>query len=238
MTKKKEQVKESDISESQVRDYLQAHPEFLSNIQATERDLGEGVVDFQYHLLKNLQNSSKTLSQRYDLLVDYCRENLSAQSQVHNAVLKMVRARGVEQLLEFLTIDMLSLFDLDVVRIAMESDVPFDTSYGDRNYSGIVFIPSGTADMLFSGGKNVLLYSDSHKNIPIGFEYIFVDCEDMARSCALLHLDLEVVDRNIILALGVRHPERFHSGQGSELLHFLAQVTSTQLDRYLDDLTL
>ena len=67
MTKKKEVVKESDISENQVREYIEAHPEFLTNIQASERDLGEGVVDFQYHLLKNLQNRSKTLSQRYDL---------------------------------------------------------------------------------------------------------------------------------------------------------------------------
>ncbi len=238
MSRKKELVQEGGVTESQVREYLEAHPEFLSNIAPVKRDLGDGVEDFQYHLLKNLQNSSKTLSQRYDLLVDYCRDNLSAQSQVHNAVLKLMRTRGVEQLLEFLSIDMLSLFDLDVVRIAMESDVPFDTSYGDSNYSGIVFVPSGTSDILFSGSRNVLLFADSNQNIPIGFEYIFVDCEDMARSCALLRLELEVMEKNIILALGVRHAERFHAGQGVELLHFLAQVVSLQLDKYLDDLTL
>ena len=239
MSGRKNLEKDIIITEAQVRQYLEAHPDFLNNIQATERDLGEGVVDFQYHLLKNLQNNSKTLSQRYDLLVDYCRDNLSAQAQVHNAVLKLMRTRGVEQLLEFLSIDMLSLFDLDVVRIAMESDVPFDTSYGDSNYSGIVFVPSGTSDILFSGNnRNVLLFADSNQNTPIGFEYIFVDCEDMARSCALLRLKLEVMDRNIILALGVRHAERFHAGQGVELLHFLAQVVSLQLDKYLDDLSL
>lgn len=238
MTKRKEQVKESDITESQVREYIEAHPEFLTNIQPTERDLGEGVVDFQYHLLKNLQNSSKTLSQRYDLLVDYCRENLSAQAQVHNAVLKLMRTRGIEQLLELLTIDMLTVFDLDVVRIAMESDVPFDTSYGEQNYSGIVFVPSGISDVLFSGNKNVLLFGDTSTNEPIGFEQIFINCEQQVESCALLRLDSELVDKHIILALGVRHKERFHAGQGVELLHFFAQAVAAQLDKYLDDLTL
>lgn len=238
MTKKKEVVKEFDISESQVREYIEAHPEFLINIQATERDLGEGVVDFQYHLLKNLQNSSKTLSQRYDLLVDYCRENLSAQAQVHNAVLKLMRARGLEQLLELLTIDMLSVFDLDVVRIAMESDVPFDTSYGEQNYSGIVFVHSGISDVLFGNNKNVLLFGDTSTNEPIGFEQIFINCEEQVQSCALLRLDSELVDKHIILALGVRHKERFHTGQGVELLHFFAQAVAAQLDKYLDDLML
>lgn len=230
-------MKESELTESQVREYLETHPEFLSNIPASKRDLGEGVEDFQYHLLKNLQNSSKTLSQRYDLLVDYCRDNLSAQAQVHNAVLKLIRARSIEQLLELLTIDMLSVFDLDVVRIAMESDVPFDTSYGEQNYSGIVFIQSGTSDALFGNNKNVLLFGDTEANPPIGFEQIFVNCEEQVQSCALLRLDSELVDKHIILALGVRHSERFHAGQGVELLHFFAQTVAAQLDKYLDDLT-
>lgn len=238
MTRKKEQTQEADITENQVREYLEAHPNLLHSISAPKRDLGDGVEDFQHYLLKNLQNNSKTLTQRYDALVDYCRDNLSVQAQVHNAVLKIIRARNIEQLLELLTVDMLAVFDLDVVRIAMESDVPFDTSYGEQNYSGIVFIDSGTVDALFGSHKNVLLVGDVEEEQPIGFEQIFINCEQQVESCALLRLDSEMVDKHIILALGVRHKERFHTGQGTELLHFLAQVVALQLDKYLDDLTL
>ena len=227
-----------DITELQVREYLEAHPDFLNNIPPPKRDLGEGVEDFQHYLLKNLQTNSKSLTQRYDALVDYCRDNLSVQAQVHSAVLKLVRARNIEQLLELLTIDMLSVFDLDVVRIAMESDVPFDTSYGEQNYSGIVFIDPGTVDALFGEHRNVLLVGDIEEEQPIGYEQIFVNCEEQVESCALLRLDSEMVDKHIILALGVRHKERFHAGQGMELLHFLSQVVALQLDKYLDDLTL
>ena len=238
MSRKKELVQEMDITEVQVREYLEAHPDFLNNIPAPKRDLGDGVEDFQHYLLKNLQTNSKTLGQRYDALVDYCRDNLSVQAQVHSAVLKLVRARNIEQLLELLTIDMLSVFDLDVVRIAMESDVPFDTSYGEQNYSGIVFIDPGTVDALFGEHRNVLLVGDIEEEQPIGYEQIFVNCEEQVESCALLRLDSEMVDKHIILALGVRHKDRFHAGQGMELLHFLSQVVALQLDKYLDDLTL
>jgi len=238
VSRKKELVQEVAITEGQVREYLETHPDFLHNIPAPKRDLGEGVEDFQHYLLKNLQSNSKSLQQSYDLLVDYCRENLSAQVQVHNAVLKLIRARSIEQLLELLTIDMLSVFGLDVVRIAMESDVPFDTSYGEQNYSGIVFIDSGTVDALFGKQKNVLLFADTGENLPIGFEQIFINCEQQVESCALLRLDSEMVDKHIILALGVRDKDRYHAGQGTELLHFFAQAVSLQLDKYLDDLTL
>ncbi|MEQ1789972.1 MAG: DUF484 family protein [Rickettsiales bacterium] len=245
MSKKRELIKDVDITEDQVREYLEAHPdfmpEFLNNISAPIRDLGDGVVDFQHHLLKNLQNNSKSLGQRYDLLVDYCRENLSAQVQVHSAVLKVMQARSIEQLLELLSVDMLSVFNLDVVRIAMESDVPFDASYGEKNYSGIVFVSAGTVDALFSNGgsqRNVLLVGDAQINQPIGFEQIFVNCDEQVQSCALLRLNSEMVDKHVILALGVRHKERYHTGQGTELLHFFAQTVALQLDKYLDDLTL
>lgn len=238
MSKKKEVVKDENISENQVREYIEAHPDFLNNLAAPKRDLGEGVEDFQYYLLKNLQTNSKSLTQRYDLLVDYCRDNLSAQAQVHDAVLKVMRARSIEQLLELLSVDMLSVFDLDVVRIAMESDLPFDASYGEQNYSGIVFVDAGTLEALFGSQKNVLLYGDTKINPPIGFEQIFVNCDEQVQSCALLRLDSEMVDKHVILALGVRHKERYHTGQGTELLHFFAQAVALQLDKYLDDLTL
>lgn len=238
MSRKKELGQDIDITEEQVRKYLEAHPGFLSNIPVPKRDLGEGVEDFQHYLLKNLQNSSKTLSQRYDLLVDYCRDNLSAQSQVHKAALKIICSRSIEQLLELLTVDMLSIFDLDIVRIAMESELPFDTTYGEQHYSGIVFTGLGTADMLFGHNRNVLLFGDTTENAPVGFESIFINCEQQVESCALLRLASDMLDKNIILAFGVRHKGRFHEGQGVELLDFLAQVVAVQFDKYLDDLVL
>jgi len=232
------------VSEEEVREYLKAHPEFLrdnpdilNSVIPPQRELGGGVIDFQQFMLKNLQKDSKDLQGKYDMLVDFCRENMSVQSQVHHAVLRLIGTRNIEQLLEAVALDLVNLFDVDVVRLAMESDIIYDTAYGEQNFSGIVFIAPGTVDAAIGRKKKVLLVDDTDATRPAGFEDIFVECDEMIASCALLRLELSAVEKNILLAFGVRHKDRFHPGQGIELLGFLSQIVAHQLDRYLDDLS-
>ncbi len=235
---------QNTLTEADIRAYLKAHPQFLRNnpdiltdIASPSRDLGGGVIDFQQFMVKNLQSTSRDLQSKYDLLVEYCRDNLSSQQQVHEAALKLVRARSIEQLLEIIALDLVSLFGVDVVRLAMESDIQVDTSYGESDFSGIVFIAPGTCDAALGKGKRVKLVADSTRHPPAGFDEIFAECDTMIESCALLRLDMESIDRQVMLAFGVRSKERFHPGQGIELLNFLAQVVAHQLDRYLDEMT-
>lgn len=245
MSAKRPTAANDTIDADQVREFLKKHPDFLkknadvvTDLAPPERELGNGIIDFQHYMVKNLQKDSKALKSRYDLLVDFCRDNMSVQSQVHNAVLRLIRARTLEQLLEAITLDLVSLFDVDVVRMAMESDTPFETSYGEQDYSGFIFIPPGTVDAALGPKKNVLLVEDCDVAAPAGFSDIFADCENMIASCALLRLELDTVGKNVMLAFGVRYKDRFHSGQGIELLHFLAQIVAHQLDVYLHDLTI
>lgn len=246
MSNAAEPMKHPDaVTPEQVREFLKRHPDFLrknADIMAAlappERELGDGVIDFQHFMVKHLQKDSRSLQKRFDLLIDFCRENMSAQSQVHNAALRLMRARGLEALLEVITLDLVSLFDVDVVRMAMESDLPVETGFGEHNYSGFVFVPPGTVDAAVGAGRQVLLVSDVAARPFAGFEAIFSDCEGLVASCALLRLELETVGRQVVLAFGVRHRERYHAGQGVELLHFLAQVVALQLDAYLLELAL
>ncbi len=245
-TTKRAVSKPAEISAEQVRDYLKNHPDFLQenselflSVTPPERNLGEGVVDFQSFMVKRLQSGNKTLETKYDALVDFCRDNMSVQAQVHHAALRLIRTRTLEQLLEVLTLDLVSLFDVDVVRIAMESDTAraYEGYQGDQA-SGIVFIPPYTVDAALGKKKQVALIGDVHANPPAGYEQIFADCTSLIQSCALLRLELELVEKNVILAFGVRYKDRFHPGQGIELLNFLAQIVGHQLDVYLDELAL
>ena len=245
MTAKRPEPKRSGITADQVREFLTKNPDFLkknmdviSQGAVPERDLGDGVVDFQNYMVKNLQKDTKALKNRYDVLVDFCRDNMSVQTQVHQAALRLIRTRNLEQLLEAITQDLLNLFDVDVVRMAMESDTQIDTSYGEQHYSGIIFIDPGIVDAALGHKKNVLLVADCAATPVAGIDQIFADCEDMIASCALLRLELETVGKNVLLAFGVRYKERFHAGQGIELLHFLAQIVAYQMDMYLGEMTL
>lgn len=247
MTAKTAHSKSSVITADDVRLYLKKHPDFLKNnldvvaeLTPPERKLENGIVDFQHYLVKNLQKGSQAIQSRYDVLIEFCRDNMSVQHQVHQAVLRLIRARGLEQLLEVMTIDLVSLFDVDVVRLAMESEAAslYEMNYAEQDFSGIIFVDPGTVDAAIGRKKNVKLVDDCSRQTPAGFDQIFADCADLIESCALLRLELPQIRRHVILAFGVRHKDRFHSGQGIELLNFLAQIVAHQLDIYLHDLTI
>lgn len=233
----------ADMTKKMVEDYLRSHPSFLMDnpdileaLIPPAQNLGRGVVDFQFFAIENMRRGMGKMKDRFNSLVTSARDNMSTQQQVQKAVLSVIRAKNLEQLLEVLTTDLLTWFDVDVVRLAIESDAAglYDTYYSEQNYSGICFVPNNTAQAALSS-ESVRLISDTHNEPPIGFEMIFADCSNMVRSCALLRLDLEKVGKPAILAFGVRDSGHFHPHQGSDLLGFLADVMSAVLDRCLSE---
>lgn len=232
----------AEMTHEMVIGYLQAHPSFLLEhpelfealaLPGAEDD-GK-VLDFQTHAIDHLRGGMRRLKDRMGALVVSARDNMSVQSQVHRAVLATIRARTLQELLEVITTDFAAWFDVDVVRLAMESDMAglYDTYYNEQNYSGISFIPSGAVNAALLDDDEVRLITDTQNEPPIGFEMIFADCSSIVRSCALVRLDLDTAGRPALLAFGVRHNGRFHPQQGGELLGFLGQVVGTTLDRCL-----
>lgn len=230
------------LSAEQVKAYLTRHPDFLLDhpelvevLTAPRTELGTGVVDLQQYMVGGLQKQLRDTRDKYNDVVDFCRDNQSTQSQVHNAIIGLVKTRDLEQLLQVLTVDLLTLFDLDVVRIAMETDhaVLYDTSYPDAHYSGISFIDTGTVDAALGVDSDILLVDDTDATHVVGLDEVFVDCTALVKSCALLRLRLDMVQKDVLLSLGVRHKGRFHPHQGVDLLNFLAQIVELRLDTCL-----
>lgn len=214
--------------------FLAEHPELFEVLTPPEQQHGRGVIDFQYYAIDNLRRNVRKMKDRFNGLVTSARENLSVQQQVQRAVVSTVKARNLEELLEVLTTDIVRWFDVDVVRLALESEMAgtYDTYYNEDNYSGICFVPTNTSDAVLLG-EQVRLIADTQGEPPIGFEMVFADCSNLVRSCALVRLDLPTIKRPAVLAFGVRHADRFHPHQGGELLGFLGQVMSVVLDRCL-----
>jgi uncharacterized protein YigA (DUF484 family) len=230
-----------EMTKKIVIDYLRSHPGFLmENPEILEtlippaQNHGGGVVDFQFFALDNLRRGMGRMKERFQSLVTSARDNMSVQQQVHKAALSILKAETLEQLLDVLASDLVTWFDVDVVRLAMESEMAGlkDTYYSEGNYSGICFVPSGTTNAALLGEK-VRLIADTQAEPPIGFEMIFADCSSLVRSCALLRLEMPATARPALLAFGVRDSSHFTPGQGSELLGFLAAVMSNVLTRCL-----
>lgn len=230
-----------EITKKAVIEYLSRNPQFLVEhpdlfevLTPPEQKHGRGVIDFQYHAIDNLRRGMRRMKDRFNGLVTSARENMSVQQQVQKAVLSVIRARNLEELLEVLSTDIVTWFDVDVVRLALESDLAGlnETYYNEQNYSGICFVPSGASDALLLG-ESVRLIADTQAEPPIGFEMLFADCSSLVRSCALVRLELESIGRPAILAFGVRHADRFHPHQGGDMLGFLGDVMSSVLDHCL-----
>ena len=236
-------VLSAEMTKKLVIEYLQGNPQFLAEhpdlfevLVPPEQQHGRGVIDFQYYAIDNLRRGMRKMKDRFNGLVVSARENLSVQQQVQRAVISTIRARNLEELLEVLTTDLMTWFDVDIVRLAMESDMAglYETYYNEDNYSGICFVPNGTANAVLLGEK-VRLIGDTQVEPPIGFEMVFADCSSLVRSTALVRLDLPTIKRSAVLAFGVRHADRFHPPQGGELLGFLGDVMSISLDRCLTE---
>jgi hypothetical protein len=196
---------------------------------------GGNVLDFQQHMLGRLQENLREMSQRYEGLIVASRDNMSTQSQVHQAVIGIMRARDLEQLLQMLTQDLVQLFDVDMVRLALESPVAeyYAAQYAEQDYSGFAFIDPGLVDIVLGKGEEIRLIADMQKELSEPLRQVFADCVGLIRSCALIRMALPDTNREALLVFGVRHPDRFHPQQGVELLQFLAQVVEHKLDACL-----
>lgn len=234
---------EPRIDEAQVLAYLASHPEFLKKhpellevLTPPEQKMGRNVLDFQRFAMGSLQQNVQELKDKFNGLLGSARDNMSVQSQVHQAVLQILKARDLEQLLETLTIDLARFFDVDVVRIALESDIAelYEATYGEHSYSGLCFLPLDRVDLALGTGRQTLLISDTQNDPPYGYDEIFAECANLVQSCALLRIYLDKIDRLGILAFGVRDVGRFHSHQGVELLHFLSEVVALRLNQCLN----
>lgn len=229
------------VTEEQVKAYLAAHPDFLTQnpdllekLLPPDKHAGDTVADFQHFAIRRLQEEIQRVRTGYDQLVTSARDNSSVQQQVHRAIVGLIRARGLEQLLEVLTVDLVSLFNVDVVRLAMETDLVemYETYYSEDQYSGIVFVETGLVDDAL-GDLDALLVEDTDKQYIEGFEAIFSECTGLVKSCALLRLRLTHVPRQVILAFGVRHKGHFAAHQAVDLLQFLAVIVQERLDTCL-----
>jgi uncharacterized protein YigA (DUF484 family) len=241
MAEKEPSAKPSRISEDAVLRYLKAHPDFLDrhpelleHLIPPGQQMGEKVADFQRFAIKNLQQRVKKAESHFVNAITYARDNLSAQAQVHDAVLRMLHARGLEALLETLTQELLSVFDVDVIRLGLESDIAdlYESYHPEQHYSGLVFIGAGATEVFF-GDKPVLLFADTQAQGGFLIEELFHNCQRLALSCAMLRLTLPRLQRDAVIGFGVRMPGRYDAAQAVDLLSFLSKVMAERLDTCL-----
>lgn len=217
---------------AEVAEFLRRHPEFLLEhpdllrlLTPALHERKDGAVDLQRYMLDRARGDIAKLQTAHNDLVTTSRGNLTGQSRIHASVLAMLEARTLEHLIEIISTDLAMHLDVDSVVLGFEA---LDRATSEAGARGLKLLPKGKVDKIL-GGRDVVLKADEP-----GDAAIFGGAATLVRSQALLRLQLKRDAPHGILAFGSRVPDKFHSGQGTELLGFLARTVELTMRGWLD----
>ena len=220
-------------SPDSVEAFLRTHPSFLADrpelverLDMPARFGGPGIVDFQQAMVANLRRRLDEHETRHNDLIAISRANLSVQARVHDAVLAVLGARTFEHLIEIVTTDLALSLDVDVATICVEGEAE---NFPQTNAAGVHILAPGTVDRLLGPGRDSLLQKRLH-----GEPALFGPGACLVESGAFLRLNVSPITPPGLLCLGARTEGKFHNGQGTELLLFLARVVERAIGAWLD----
>jgi uncharacterized protein YigA (DUF484 family) len=217
----------------EVEMYLREHPEFLAEHQdlvhllvPPDSQRGDGVVDMQRYMLERVRGDlTKLQTQQNDILAT-SRSNLTTQNRIHGAVLRLLEARTLEELIEIVVTDLAVQLDVDAAALGFEA---MDRLTAGINRSALKILPRGAIDCFMGGSKDIVLIPDAS-----GDPALFGGAATLVRSQALLRLKFRRDAPLGILACGSRTVGKFHPSQGTELLTFLGKAVELTIQGWLD----
>ncbi|MDA0305482.1 MAG: DUF484 family protein [Proteobacteria bacterium] len=217
---------EDGVTGESVADYLARHPDFftdklelLSEMTAPSRWTGDGVVDMQRFLAERRLDEIDELRNCAQEVIETSRSNMSVQTRTHAAVLAAMSAVSLEHLIRVVNDDLPLLLDVDVVILGFEQ--PQDSALPPDVHK----LPPGTVDTLLDELGSIRLFRDMEDD-----GTIFGAGAGLVRSAAIARLRPGIGVPTGLFAMGSRG-STFQSGQGTELIGFLARVFESCLHR-------
>lgn len=207
-------------------DFLVDHPDLVNLLVPPEAKRGDGVVDLQRFMLDRVRGELAKVQTQQNEILATSRSNLTTQNRIHASVLAMLGATTLEHLIEIITTDIAVHLEVDAVALGFEA---LDRLPAGGNRSQLRILPKGAIDRFLGGGKDVTLLPDT-----LGDPQLFGGAASLVRSQALLRLQLRRDAPLGIVAFGSRTPNKFHPGQGTELLTFLGKVVELTIRGWLD----
>lgn len=207
-------------------DFLVEHADLLEVLTPPQLQRGERVVDMQQFMLQRQRAEIERLRGQQRSIVTATRANLASQSRIHSAVLTLLAAQSFEQLIQIVTTDLGELLDSDVVTIGVERMGP---SRPRLNHHGVQILDAGTVDAVLGPERETALFGDI-----AGDPKLFGSGAGLVRSAALLRLSVSAAAPPGLLCIGSRRAQKFHAGQGTELLGFLARALGITIAAWLD----
>ncbi len=203
--------------------YLNQHPvfldynlEFLVDACGGVRPRPGGAVDLQSYLIDRLRDRLARMTKQQRALLATSRANISTQARVQSAILFVVEAAGMEELLQAISIDVPVILGLDASSVVVAcEDEPCRASLP----RGFHTVRPALFRRMMPDGETVALSGDIR-----GRKDLFGDIAPEIRSQALVRLTILPDGPDCLLALGSRDPAMYQADMPTDLVSFLAQV--------------
>lgn len=217
----------------EVRDYLMAHPNFLTenpdllaDLRPVSRYNEKNVLDMNEIVARQLGEEVKRLKKQNENMLSVVRANQTAQKKVHDAVLALMTARNFEHFIHIIIRDLAQVMDVDTVALCVEAT---DDRATKAPMGGVYVLPVGCVDDMLGKGTPALL-----EPVCNGDPLIFGPGANLVCSQALIRIEPSKGSPPGLLALGSRDREKFYPGQGSELLQFFCRLLERLIRSWLD----
>ncbi len=215
-----------------VRDYLLDHPEFLSDnsdllpyLVPPHKAHGEKVQDFQQFMLLKLQDHYTSIKDEHDDLMTLMQEHLQRQTRFNSAMLALIDAVSLQDLIDVITNDLPVTLDQEAVAIMLEPGGILEEGV----YGGLRVVPQGFVNEWLKD-KDVELV-EQETPCP---ELFGENASEDIRSRALVRIRINDGLLLGMLAMGHRETMYYATGLATEQLEFLGAVIERCFQRWID----
>lgn len=223
-----------EMTSSDVRSYLLAHPDFFEDHEDVLESLvppnshagEEGVRDFQRYMLAKLQNDYLILKGEHDDLMDLMQEQLQRQSRINCAIAALLDAPDFKSSLHLIGCDLAALLENEAVGFFLEAGGWLDQG----EYDGLRVVPPGYVGRWLSGRSFVFEEVEGG-----GSPDLYGDKAKSVRSQALVKLTIREGLPPGLLALGHGDPLHYATDLVTEQIECLGTVVEKCLRRWLSD---
>jgi len=220
--------------ERQVEAYLQAHPDFLVrhpdlllSLSPPSRWGGDdGVLDMQVFMIDRLRDEVERVKGAAEHLIHTSRSNMSIQTRTHKAVLSILGAESLSDLVEAVSDDLPTLLDVDVATLCFETP---DSALPALVAPRLLGLPAGRVAKIMGGPDRDCALTEEMPGDPL----LFADGAGLVQSSAVVRISPGGTCPDGVMALGSRDGRTFHAGQATELITFLGRVVERCVLRFV-----
>lgn len=222
------------LTDEQVAAFLRQHPDFLMRHSDVLLALtvparfeeASGVVDLQAFVIQRQRDEMARIKGAAEHLIHTSRSNMSTQSRTHQGALLLLQADSLEALAQIVTDDLPGLLDVDSVTLRIEES---SKAIPALAVPGIGRVGKGVVDKVLGGADRDCALA---QEVP-GDPALFGEAAALVKSSAVVRVAPGGKCPPGLLSLGSRHGRTFYSGQGTELLGFLARVLQYCVRRFV-----